>query len=42
MDEEKKYRNNDANLKRASEGDEDAVESLIRDNYTLVVSIARR
>ncbi|MBR0302236.1 MAG: sigma-70 family RNA polymerase sigma factor [Clostridia bacterium] len=38
----KKYENNEANLERVSRGDEDAVETLIRDNYTLVTSIARR
>ncbi len=36
------YRDNDINLKRAAGGDEYAVEALIKDNYTLVTSIARR
>ena len=38
----KKYENNEINLKKAADGDDNAVESLIRDNYTLVTSIARR
>ncbi len=33
---------NAENLRLASRGDENAVESLIRDNYSLVVSIAKR
>lgn len=42
MSSDKKYSNNEDNLKRASGGDETAVENLIKDNYSLVTSIARR
>lgn len=38
----KQYKNNLEYLKSASEGDELAMESLIRDNYTLVTSVAKR
>ncbi|MBQ7714768.1 MAG: sigma-70 family RNA polymerase sigma factor [Clostridia bacterium] len=37
-----RYEKNAENLLRAKEGDGSAVEDLIRDNYTLVTSIARR
>lgn len=36
------YKNNEANLRRASGGDESAIEDLIKDNYTLVTAVARR
>ena len=36
------YKNNDVNLKRAADGDEIAIEELIKDNYTLVTAVARR
>jgi len=38
----KKYENNELNLRKAASGDENAVETLINDNYSLVISIARR
>lgn len=37
-----RYINNEKNLQKASHGDERAVEELIKDNYSLVVSIAHR
>lgn len=37
-----KYEQNSEYLVKASHGDEEAVEALIRNNYTLVVSIARK
>ena len=36
------YKNNEENLRRASDGDECAIEDLIKDNYTLVTAVARR
>lgn len=38
----KQYKNNLEYLKSASGGDETAMEALIRDNYTLVTSVAKR
>lgn len=38
----KQYKNNLEYLKSAAEGDEPAMEALIRDNYTLVTSVAKR
>ena len=39
---ERTYGKNDENLALAARGDESAVERLIRDNYTLVTSVAKR
>ncbi len=36
------YKNNLVHLQNASKGDEQATETLIRDNYTLVTSVAKR
>lgn len=38
----KQYKDNEDYLKRAAGGDESATENLIRDNYSLVVSVAKR
>ena len=37
-----RFENNSENLRSASEGDENAVERLIRDNYSLAVSVAKK
>ncbi len=42
MERSEKYKNNEENLKKAENGDESAIEDLIRDNYTLVTAVARR
>lgn len=42
MENSKQYRNNVENLKKAQSGDESATEMLIKDNYNLVISVARR
>ena len=42
METSKRYENNEWNLTLAARGDENAVERLIKDNYTLVTSIAHR
>ncbi len=42
MAQSESYKNNETNLKRVAEGDDGAIEELIKDNYTLVTAIARR
>ncbi|MBR6917018.1 MAG: sigma-70 family RNA polymerase sigma factor, partial [Clostridia bacterium] len=37
-----RFEANEANLVKASRGDDNAVECLIKDNYSLVTSVARR
>ncbi|MBQ7669503.1 MAG: sigma-70 family RNA polymerase sigma factor [Clostridia bacterium] len=42
MDNSYKYKDNELNLKKAVNGDESAVETLIKNNYPLVTAIAKR
>ena len=42
MDISNKYKDNESYLKKAANGDETAVETLIKNNYPLVTSIAKR
>lgn len=42
MDNSSNYKDNDVNLRKAKSGDENAVELLIKNNYLLVTSIAKR